>query len=132
MIFSENRFPLFRIMLGRAGGREAPALFGRRAGQRLYIVPDQFNVSGGVALFVRQAVGIERSADASAGFRGYPLNEPGVADIFKKNSWNFCSPDLDDNPRYIARAGLGFGGNAQGSDEVDAIGGGEITERFMG
>ena len=88
-------------------------------------MPDQFNVSGGIALFAGQAVGIERSADLGASFRRYPLDQPGVADIFKKHGRNLSGPDLGDNPGDIAGAWFGLGGNAQRRYEVDAVGGGE-------
>src|SRR6202022_4565834 len=114
------------------GSREAPALIRQRARQGPYIVPDHINVSGGFALFIRQAVGIERSADPGAALGRDPLHQPRIADIFKKNGWNFRSLDLADNPGNVARAGFGFGGNALWRDEFDAIGGGEIAEGVMG
>ena len=77
---------------GAPAGREAPALVGQRAGQRLYIVPDHINVSGGIALFVRQAVRIQRSAEPGAGLGRYPPHQPRVADIFQKYRRDFLRP----------------------------------------
>src|SRR6202022_71995 len=121
-----------RYLGGAPAAGRAPALIRQRARQRLYIVPDHINVSGGFALFIRQAVGIERSADHGAALGRYPLHQPWIADIFKKNGWDFRSLDLADNPGDVARAGFGFGGNALWRDEFDAIGGGEIAEGIMG
>src|SRR6476620_11631967 len=112
--------------------REAPALWAQRAGQGLYIVPDHCNVSGRIALFAGQAVRIERSADPGAGLGRDPAHQAGVGDVFEEYRWYPGRPDLGDDPRDIAGAGLGFGRDAERGDEFDAIGGGEIAEGIMG
>src|SRR6202163_3571906 len=104
-----------------AAGR-APALICQRARQCPYIVPDHINVSGGIALFTRQAVGIERSADPGAGLGGDLADQAWIADIFEEHGRDSCGFDLGDDACDIAGAGLGFGGNTQGGDEFDAIG----------
>ena len=114
-----------------AAGR-APALVGERAGQRLYIVPDHVDVSGRVALFVRQAVRIERPADLGAGFAADPRDQPGIADIFQKNRRDFLPPDLGDDAGDVPRRGLGIGRDALRRNELDPVGGGEIAEGVVG
>jgi hypothetical protein len=101
-------------------------------GQCLYIVPDHINVSGGWPLFVGQAVGIERSADARAGLGGDPVDQPVIADIFEKNRRDFRGFDPGDDVGDIAGAGLGIRGNAERCDELDAVGGGKIAEGPVG
>src|SRR5512141_2721886 len=92
----------------RAATGRAPALIGQRAGQGLYIVPDHINVSGGVALFTRQTVGIQRSADPGAGLGRYSPDQPGIADILEEDRRDFSGPDLGDDAGDVAGAGLGF------------------------
>src|SRR3954454_13059789 len=95
----------------------APALIRQRARQGLYIVPDHVNVSGRVAVFGRQTVGIERSADRRAGLGRYPAHQPGVTEVLQENRRNFPGSDLGDDNSDIAGAGLGLGGYALRRDE---------------
>src|SRR3984885_639916 len=115
-----------------AGRRGHFALVGQRARQRCYIVPDHVNVSGGIALFTGQGVGIERPADAGARLRRYSLHQTGVTDPLQEHGrYVFCF-DLTDDFCNVPRAGLGFGGDANRRDELDAIAGRKIAEGIMG
>ncbi len=90
---------------GGPGQAEAPqALARQRAGQRLYIVPDQVNVSGCGTLFVGQAVRIQRPADLGPGFGGNPLHQAGIGHIFQKNRRNLLRSDLADDGREVPGA----------------------------
>src|SRR6478609_11513826 len=119
-------------LCGPRGSREAPALIDKRAGQGLYIVPDHINVSGGIALFTGEAVGIQRPADPGAGLGRDPAHQPRIADIFKENGRYFRGFDLGDDRGDVTRARFGFGRNPLRRDEFDAIGGREIAEGIMG
>src|SRR5882757_9321670 len=74
----------------------------KRAGQRPYIVFDHRNVSGGVALFVREGIGKQGAADLGAGLRRNAADQPVVGHIFKKYRGDFISLDLADDARDIA------------------------------
>src|ERR1700742_2555850 len=115
-----------RVALPGPAGR-APALVAERAGQGLYIVPDHRNVSGCFALFGSETVRIEGAPDPGPGLISDPLDQAGIADIFEKNRRNFRFFDLGDDPCDVAGAGLGFGRDAYGGNELDAIGGREIA-----
>src|ERR1700742_3925906 len=99
--------------MGSFGAAEAcevaPTLPAQRAGQGLYIVPDEVNVSGGRPLFAGQTVRIERAADGRPGLRRDAADQALVADIFEKNRRNFLGLDLSDDGSDVAGRGLVFG-----------------------
>src|SRR5215813_15228214 len=85
----------------------APALVAERAGQGLYIVPDEGNVSGCSPLFVAQTVRIEGAAGLRPGLGRDPADQPVVADILQKYRRYFGGLDLVDDGGDIAGAGFG-------------------------
>src|SRR6266702_882949 len=109
-----------------------PALVVKRAGQGLYIVPDHINVSGGKPLFARQTVRNQGPADLCPGLGRDPPDQAVVADILQEDGRDFLGPDLADDAGDVPGAGLGFGGEPQGRDELDAVFGGEIAEGVVG
>ena len=90
--------------------RQRP-LLAQRARQRPYIVPDHINVSGGVAVFGRQAVRIQRAADLGAGpftrFRRIvlPLSRDGIVSgcslVFLTCIGVFATPMLLGGPTTV-------------------------------
>jgi len=73
MITPENNDIAGALAAGRPLSYFLPSSASARV-SAFILLPDQFNVSGSIALFIRQAVGIERSADLGAGFGGDPAD----------------------------------------------------------
>src|SRR6185437_12549135 len=102
-----------------AGGVAPTPLIAERAGQGLYIVPDEGNVSGGRPVFAGQTVRIEGPARLGPGLGCDPAHQPVVAQIFQKYRGDFIGLDPLDQGRDVAGTGLGLGGDADGCEEGD-------------
>src|SRR5690242_14126904 len=111
-----------------AGGVAPTPLVAERAGQGLYIVPHEVNVSGGGTLFVGQTIGIEGAADLRPGLGRDPADQPLVAEILQEDGRYFFRLDLPDQGRDVAGRGLGLGGDANRREKGNPVGRGEIAE----
>jgi hypothetical protein len=97
----------------------------------MHVVAHHIEICRSWPITRRQRVRVKRSSKGGVGLSFDLLHQPGVGDRLNEDRRDVVVVDLANECRDIGGSGLGLGIDASRCDELEAVGGGEVTKRIV-